>query len=73
MEKPSMFIQVSDLPHKQIFRSLAHYLQSMQVSPKPPKLLLHWKGASKVDNEFSEKLNRSQMELIDVNKIWNGS
>ncbi len=53
MEKPSMFFHVSDLPHKQIYSSLVHYLQSMQV--KPPKLPLRWKGASKVDNEFSEK------------------
>ena len=31
------------------------------------------KGAGNADNKFSENLNRSQMELIDGNKIWNSS
>lgn len=74
MEQPSMFIQVSDLPHKKIFSSLAHYPQSMHAPLlNPPNPPLHWKGASNVDKEFSENVNKSQMELIDVNKIWNGS
>lgn len=47
MEQPSMFIQVSELPHKKIFSSLAYYLESMQVSPKSPKPPFTLKGRKK--------------------------
>lgn len=57
--------QSKDQPHKQIFNS-ALLLQSMQVSSE------HWKGAGTQITNLSKNLS-SQMELIDVNKIWNGS
>lgn len=64
-----MFTQVFDVLCEQRLNHLAHYLQRNASTPINPPNSLHLKRASKVDNEFGENLNKSQMEVTDVNKI----